>query len=99
MFRNFYLKIFIFLVGKFSVYLNRRVFVMINPQWLELPMSRTNFHDHKNVRANEIRLHFNITISKLNMAKQTAYSFVLRPTNKITINMSKITNTDIKIGN
>ena len=26
--RNFYLKFFIFLVGKFSVYLNRRVFVM-----------------------------------------------------------------------
>ena len=26
--RNFYLKIFIILVGKFSVYLNRHVFVM-----------------------------------------------------------------------
>ena len=26
--RNFYLKIFIILVGKFSVYLNRHVFIM-----------------------------------------------------------------------
>ena len=24
---------------------------MINPQWLELPMSRTNFHGPKDVRA------------------------------------------------
>ena len=29
---------------------------MINPQWLELPMSRTNFHGPKDVRAIEIRL-------------------------------------------
>ena len=28
-YQNFYLKIFIFLVVKFSIYLNRRVFVMI----------------------------------------------------------------------
>ena len=30
---------------------------MINPQWLELPMSRTNFHGPKDVRAIEIRLY------------------------------------------
>ena len=29
---------------------------MINPQWLELPMSRTNFHGRKDVRAIEVRL-------------------------------------------
>ena len=29
---------------------------MINPQWLELPMSRTNFHGPKDVRATEVRL-------------------------------------------
>ena len=29
---------------------------MINPQWLELPMSRTNFHGPKYVRAIEVRL-------------------------------------------
>ena len=29
---------------------------MINPQWLELPMSRTNFHGPKDVRAIEVRL-------------------------------------------
>ena len=28
---------------------------MINPQWLELPMSRTNFHGPKDVRAFEVR--------------------------------------------
>ena len=31
---------------------------MINPQWLELPMSRTNFHGPKDVRALEVRLSF-----------------------------------------
>ena len=30
---------------------------MINPQWLELPMSRTNFHGSKDVRAIEVRLY------------------------------------------
>ena len=30
---------------------------MINPQWLELPMSRTNFHGPKAVRAIEVRLY------------------------------------------
>ena len=29
---------------------------MINPQWLELPMSRTNVHGPKDVRAIEVRL-------------------------------------------
>ena len=30
---------------------------MINPQWFELPMFRTNFHDPKDVRAIEVRLY------------------------------------------
>ena len=30
--------------------------VMINPQWLELPMSRTHFNGPKDVRAIEVRL-------------------------------------------
>ena len=30
---------------------------MINPQWLEPPMSRTNFHGPKDVRAIEVRLY------------------------------------------
>ena len=30
---------------------------MINPQWLELPISRTNFHGPKDVRAIEVRLY------------------------------------------
>ena len=30
---------------------------MTNPQWLELPMFRTNFHGPKDVRAIEVRLY------------------------------------------
>ena len=30
---------------------------MINPQWLELPMSRTNLHGPKDVRDTEVRLY------------------------------------------
>ena len=30
---------------------------MINPQWLELPMSRTNSYGPKDVRAIEVRLY------------------------------------------
>ena len=30
---------------------------VINPQWFELPMSRTNFHGHKDIRAIEVRLY------------------------------------------
>ena len=30
---------------------------MINPQWLELPISKTNFHGPKDVRAIEVRLY------------------------------------------
>ena len=34
---------------------------MINPQWLELHMSRTNFHGPKDVRAIEVRLYTDTT--------------------------------------
>ena len=30
---------------------------MINPQWLELPMSRTNLHGRKEIRDIEVRLY------------------------------------------
>ena len=33
---------------------------MNNPQWLELPMSQTNFHGPKDVRAIEVRLYYSI---------------------------------------
>ena len=33
---------------------------MINPQWLELPKFRTNFHGPKDVRAIEARLYLHI---------------------------------------
>ena len=31
---------------------------MINPQWLELPISRTNIYGPKDVRVSEVRLYF-----------------------------------------
>ena len=31
---------------------------MINPQWLDLPVPRTNFHGPEDVRAIEVRLYF-----------------------------------------
>ena len=40
---------------------------MINPQWLELPMSRTNFHGPKDVRAIEVRLYVGGTLSGLSL--------------------------------
>ena len=58
-YQNFLSENFHFLVVKFSVYLNRHVFVMtpfafwtgsmIKPQYLELPFSRTNFHGPNDV--------------------------------------------------
>ena len=39
---------------------------IINPQWLELPMSRTHFHGPKDVRAIEVRLYL-IYTSKPNI--------------------------------
>ena len=35
---------------------------MINPQWLELPISRTNFHGPKDVRAIEVGLYLVSTV-------------------------------------
>ena len=32
------------------------------PQWLELPMPRTNFHGPKDVRAIEVRLYMSFTV-------------------------------------
>ena len=43
---------------------------MINPQWLELPMSRTNFHGPKDVRAIEVRLYFVTNIPETNKVKE-----------------------------
>ena len=43
---------------------------MINPQWLELPMSRTNFHGPKDVRAIEVRLYMNTSDKKTGQPDQ-----------------------------
>ena len=51
---------------------------MINPQWLELPMSRTNFHGPKDVRAIEVRLYFVTNILETNKVKELKYSIVFR---------------------
>ena len=41
---------------------------MINPQWLELPMPRTNFHGPKDIRAIEVRLYL-LLFSAMQMYK------------------------------
>ena len=55
---------------------------LINPQWLELPMSRTNFHGPKDVRAIEVRLyieHFTTKIGKFSDKKiLTFFIFLLK---------------------
>ena len=38
---------------------------MINPQWLELPLSRTNFHGPKDARAIEFRLYSILYMTKV----------------------------------
>ena len=40
---------------------------MINPQWLELPISITNSHGPKDVRAIEVRLYFVVSKQSENM--------------------------------
>ena len=35
---------------------------MINPQWVELSMSRTNFHGPNDVRAIEVRLYIELLV-------------------------------------
>ena len=42
---------------------------MINPQWLELPMSRTNFHGPKDVRASEVRLYMVIQMRPMRKSR------------------------------
>ena len=43
---------------------------MINPQWLELLMSRTNFHGLKDVRAIEVRLYIGGNLGALFRIRQ-----------------------------
>ena len=42
---------------------------MINPQWLELPMSRTNFHGSNDVQAIEVRLYLVLISLKMLILK------------------------------
>ena len=47
-----------------------------NPPWLEIPLSRTNFHGPKGVRAIEVRLYIGKQIGNHKLRSFT-YSFVL----------------------
>ena len=60
---------------------------MINPQWPELPMSRTNLYGPKDVRAIEVRLHIKLTFklmlqdiekepNKINRASRVRHSLM-----------------------
>ena len=46
---------------------------MINTQWLELPMSRTNFQGPKDVRAIEVRLYSKEDTQEVPQSKNIAY--------------------------
>ena len=35
-----------------------KLYIVINPQWLELPISRTNFRGPKDIRAIEVQMYF-----------------------------------------
>ena len=47
---------------------------MINPQWLELPMSRTIFYGPKGVRAIEVRLYTNVKYAETFFDRHIPYS-------------------------
>ena len=57
---------------------------MINPQWLELPMSRTNFHGPKDVWAIEVRLYL-VCIKRKSAYKHVPYAQI-----QIILRMRKI---------
>ena len=69
---------------------------MINPQWLELPMSHTNFHGPKDVRAIEVRLYANIFAEKMwiafAFAKATHIFSAKIPVNLISYLLEQLTN-------
>ena len=44
---------------------------MIRPQWLELPMSRINFHDAKDVRTTEILLQQHLLHEYIYLSRRT----------------------------
>ena len=47
---------------------------MFNPQWLELPMSRTNFHGSKDVRTIEVRPYYAGRYGKEHVQTCSAFS-------------------------
>ena len=46
---------------------------MIIPQWLELPLSRNNFHGPKNVRGIEVRLYLYIEKNVFTLMRVNSY--------------------------
>ena len=66
---------------------------MINPRWLELPLSRTNFHGPKVVLVIEVRLYI---LNKIIVRyKKIGYNIdVLRKTACLVVNPIKINNFD-----
>ena len=50
--------------------------VMINPQWLELPISRIHFHGFKDIRAIEVRLYlFYRTYKDMSLLSRESHIF------------------------
>ena len=59
---------------------------MINPQWLELPISRTNFHGPKAVRAIEVRQYISTVDKCLKQNQEIATKW---PKSAVTRNFGK----------
>ena len=67
---------------------------MINPRWLELPLSRTNFHGPKDVRAIEVGLYINICSCEncsFGLKKRVQNSLSIRATRVRTIEVRPYT--------
>ena len=52
-----------------------QVYIKTNPEWLELPLARTNFHSPKRVQATEVLLYTAIAGSKQTALMQTVLRF------------------------
>ena len=51
---------------------------MINPEWFELPMSRTNFHGPNDVRTIEVRLYVQIMFIATDKIRYWLYFFAVQ---------------------
>ena len=69
---------------------------MINTQWLELPMSRKNFHGPKDVRATEVRLYYGWLV--LGLTAQSTLLSLFQASQQTQIHKKLFTSVSRRIG-